>query len=168
MVFTSLQAVTNNYFTIDYSANHFLDSSINRLVYKTSKNCVNSQLMSLNVRKSPSLKGWKQHPLPSLRDKLKETYCVYVQVHNCCSTVFPPSKHSVWAPVSFGPRLLNTQSAVIGQLTHAWASTANNNIDHTCAKSILTCQTSHKQIIMQMHDMAMECDVTKSQTTDKV
>ena len=33
---------------------------------------------------------------------------------------------SVWdAPISVKP-LMNTQSALIGQLTHAWTSTANN------------------------------------------
>ena len=37
------------------------------------------------------------------------------------------SECSVSAPVSLRPALPNTQSALIGQLTHAWASTTHNN-----------------------------------------
>ena len=36
-------------------------------------------------------------------------------------------KCSALAPVSLKPLLLSAKSAVIGQLTHAWASTPNNN-----------------------------------------
>ena len=46
----------------------------------------------------------------------------------CCTNVFLLClKRSVLAPVSLRPSLPNTQSALIGQLTHAWPSTANNN-----------------------------------------
>ena len=37
----------------------------------------------------------------------------------------------------FKAPLTNTQSALIGQLTHAWPSTANNR------SAVLTCKTSH-------------------------
>ena len=40
---------------------------------------------------------------------------------------FVQCSSSVLAPVSLRPRLLNTKPALIGQLTHTWASTANNN-----------------------------------------
>ena len=41
---------------------------------------------------------------------------------------FPQTVHcSALAPVSLRPSLLNTQSALIGRLTHAWDSSANNS-----------------------------------------
>ena len=47
----------------------------------------------------------------------------------CCSSLFPLClKNSVLAAVSLKPLpLLNTQSPLIGQLTHTWPRTTNNN-----------------------------------------
>ena len=45
------------------------------------------------------------------------------QIVQCCSFVSP----SVLAPVSLKPLPLDTQSTLIGQLTHAWCSGALNN-----------------------------------------
>ena len=50
-----------------------------------------------------------------------------VTVQSCTNVFFVCLKHSVLPPVSLRPSLLNVQSALIGQLTHAWSSTANNN-----------------------------------------
>ena len=62
-----------------------------------------------------------------------------VSTVQCCSSVSPLClKQSVLAPVPLRAPLLNSQSALIGQLTHAQASTTNKNrtvlIQFLCAK----------------------------------
>ena len=62
-----------------------------------------------------------------LRPLLLTKHFGFLVLH-CCSSVFPfRLKHSVLATVSLRLLLLNNQSALIGQLQHAWASTADNN-----------------------------------------
>ena len=51
----------------------------------------------------------------------------YSNVHKNTSVFFLHLKHCVLASISFRPHFLNTQSGLIGQLAHAWASTANKN-----------------------------------------
>ena len=79
-----------------------------------------------------------------------------------CSTVFPLSMRcSVLAPVSLRPLLLNTQSPLIGQLTHAWTSTANNN-RAAVPNRFLHAKQEAMLYIMQMCDIMTWCDVTRS------
>lgn len=49
----------------------------------------------------------------------------YYSVH-CCSSVFPVCLKSCISSCLFKAPLLNTQSALMGRLTHTWASTSNN------------------------------------------
>ena len=75
-------------------------------------------------------------------------YCVLLQMNSCLilHSAAALCSSSVWnAPVSLRSPLQNTLSPLIGQLTHAWASTTNTNRanPNPCAKSIHTCQTSH-------------------------
>ena len=61
-----------------------------------------------------------------IRKVVAESLQLLNSVFSCCP-VLQLCIISVTAPVSLRPRLPNIQSPLIGQLLHAWASTANNN-----------------------------------------
>ena len=67
----------------------------------------------------------------------------------CCSNVFILKRPVFLAPVSLRPLLLNTQSTLIGQLTHAWASTANNN--RAAVLNLCKCVTWWCTLMSQSH-----------------
>ena len=71
-------------------------------------------------------------------------------------------KRSLFTPVSINTPLLNTQSALIGQLTHTIASTANNS-RAAVLNRFLHGKLTLRHMLRKMCDTVTQCDVTMSQ-----
>ena len=85
---------------------------------------------------------------------------------SCAAALYFSSETHCFNSCLFQASLLNTQSAPIGHLTHAWASTANSNraaVLNNNNNVILMCQTSYQAVIMWMYESLKWRDVTKSQ-----
>ena len=79
-------------------------------------------------------------------------------------------KYSVFNPVSLRPLLLNTHCPLIGQLTHAWASTASNNTAVVLNQILLAksavCLKLRKYVTRWSRVMS-QSHVIKGRTTDE-
>ena len=91
--------------------------------------------------------------------------CLFFYLGIAISYLFisPSSEAICFYSCLFNSPFLNTQSPLIGQLTHAWSSTTNNN------RAAMLNQFSHaklavKSLIMQMY----ESHIIEGETTDEV
>ena len=86
-----------------------------------------------------------------------------------CNTVSPLClKRSVLAPVSLRPPIPNTQSPLIGQLTHAWPSTVDNKIAAVLNQSLGAKLVGLWECVTQWRSVMSKSHRIKGGTTDEV